>query len=378
MSGAGSNIQWAIFGTSSWTDTTGANTHTGTYYKQLQNTYAANANTPTTFSGSITFAITGTEGGVASSAVCTISLPASPSSGSYNCVGYADYDTTVNFHTFSTSNPSNVQWEDRGTTSFTDTTGGNTQTVQYYEEVQNTYAANANTPTTFSGSIAFVITGTFDGVSSSTICTISVPGSPSSGSYSCSGYTDYNTATSFPAFSTSNPSNVRWYASGTTSFTDTTGGNTHTVQYLEQIQNTFQETAHAQTDFDTSMSWTVTGTVQGVGGSTVCTISSTAAATDSCAGYSDYNLIVTIPQAASSPPANMRWQSSAACTFTPTTGGNTENCNSYKQLDNTYAANPSAPTTFSASITFAVTGSLYGVTGQSICPVTVPQLSILG
>jgi len=84
------------------------------------------------------------------------------------------------------------------------------------------------------------------------------------------------------------------------------------------------------------MSWAISGTIGGTGSSTGCTISSTAASTDSCTGYFDYNLAVTIPQAASSPPANSRWQSSAACSFTQTTGGNMNNCNSYKQWTNQF------------------------------------------
>ena len=126
-------------------------------------------------------------------------------------------------------------------------------------------------------------------------------------------------------------SNIQWKLYGTSSWTDTTAANTHTGTYYKQLDNTYQETANSQSTFDTSMSWVVTGTVGGVGSTTVCTISSTAAATDSCSGYADYDLGVTIPQAVTSPPSGTRWQSSAACTFTQTTGGNTNNCNSYKQ-----------------------------------------------
>jgi hypothetical protein len=99
-----------------------------------------------------------------------------------------------------------------------------------------------------------------------------------------------------------------------------------------QLQNTFQVTAKAQAAFDSGMSWTVTGTYLGAGGSTICTISSTTAPTDSCTAWADYNGAVTIPQVATSPPANTRWYSLAACSFTQTTAGNTNNCNSYKQV----------------------------------------------
>ena len=119
------------------------------------------------------------------------------------------------------------------------------------------------------------------------------------------------------------------------------------------------------------MSWTVTGTFLGVVGTTICTISSTVATTDSCAGYADSDVAVTIPQAATSPPTNTRWQSSAACSSTVTTGGNSENCNSYKQLDNTYQAstNGQGPPTWDSGLSAVVTGSLYGSTGQSICTI---------
>jgi hypothetical protein len=224
-----------------------------------------------------------------------------------------------------------------------------------YKQLTNTYNASPYNPTTFSGSITFTITGTYFGAAGSTICTVSVPATPAAGAYGCSGYADYNTAVSLPIQSGSNPANVVWqYCSigctfTTRSFTDTTGGNSHSTSYIEDFSNTYTVAANAQTNFDTGMSWAITGTIGGATGQTVCTITSTAASSDSCSGGADTGTVTTIPQAASSPPANSRWQSTATCTATYSTGGNTLTCQSYKQWTNNWlyavidGGSPTAP-----------------------------------
>ncbi len=105
-------------------------------------------------------------------------------------------------------------------------------TLNNYEQLQNTYSANPFGPTTFSPSITFTVTGSLYG-GPVTVCTISVPASPSSGAYSCSGYADYDTAVTMPANSGNNPPNAYWFVSGTSTYTDTTGDNTHTSNYYE-------------------------------------------------------------------------------------------------------------------------------------------------
>ena len=373
MSGVGSNIQWMVYGTSSWTDTTGANTHTGTYYKQLQNTYQVTAEAQSTFDTSMSWTITGTIGGTGSSTVCTISSTAAATD---SCSGYADYDLGVNVPQAASSPPANTRWQSSAACTFTQTSGGNTNNCNSYKQLTNTYQASTNGqgPPTWDSGLSATVTGSLYGSTGQTICTIS-PSSGTTTTATCSGYADYDATVSEPSTMSGAGSNIQWKIYGTSSWTDTTGANTHTGAYYKQLSNTYQETAITPTTFDTSMSWAVTGTVGGVGSSAVCTISSTAATTDTCIGISDYNLAVTIPQAVSSPPANSRWQSSAACSFTQTTGGNTNNCNSYKQWTNTFemqiAGSVSGFTIGSGSgESMVVLGYLYGSSGQTICTAT--------
>ena len=327
------NVRWQVAGTSSFTDTTGGNTHTSNYYKQLTNTYSFNPSAPTTFDGSLTFTTTGTFAGTVGSTICSVTLPTTPSAGAYSCSGYSDYNTPVSLPVLSASNPSNVQWISINTRTFTDTSGGNTHTTNYNQQLQNTYSAYANTPTTFSATITFAITGTSAGISGQTICTIAVPASPTAGAYICSGYADRSTAVTLAATSGNNPdANTRWQSSGTHTWTDTTGGNTHTTNYYEQLQNSYQITPLAQTTWDPGLGFTISGTLLGSTGATVCTITSAGgSSTQSCNAWGDYNTSVVFPSNPTGQTVNSRWQISGAASFTQTIGGNTNNVNYYKQ-----------------------------------------------
>ncbi|MBI3859940.1 MAG: hypothetical protein HY296_06875 [Thaumarchaeota archaeon] len=209
-------------------------------------------------------------------------------------------------------------------------------TYTNYEQLQNTYQASTNGqgPPAWDSGLAIAPTGQVAGTAGSTVCTIT-PTSGSTITAQCTEWADYNRAVAAPSTASGSAANVQWKLYGTSTSTLTTGGNTvGAFTYYKQLSNTYQVTANSQSNFDSGMSWAVSGTIGGSGSTTGCAISSTVAATDSCTAYFDYNLAVTIPQAASNPPSNSRWQSSAACSFTQTTGGNTDNCNSYKQWSN--------------------------------------------
>lgn len=355
-------------GTTSFTDSSGGNTHNVAYYKQLQNTYQASPHVPTTWdasAGSVT--MTGTALGVTSQSICTTGSPSSGSSTGISCTGWADYNTEVTMGVLTVI--TNVEQWTPATATYTDTTGGNTHTDNYYKQLQNTYAAHPSAPNTFAGSISFAVTGTYLGTSSSTICTINVPASPGAQDYNCSGYADYNLAVTLATTSGNNPnSNTRWQISGTRSFTDTTGGNTRTSNYYEQLQNTYQVTAFAQTNFDSGMTWTLACTRLGVGGA--CSVSSTAAPTDSSTVWADYNTAVTFPTNPSSAPASSRWQASGTSTFTDTSGGNTRNVNYYKQWTNTFSAVANAQSTFDSGLSTTVSGTILGVSSTPVCTVS--------
>ena len=275
------------YGTASWTDTS-PSTHTGTYYKQLRNTYQVTAEAQSTFDTSMSWTVTGTVGGTGSSTVCTISSTAAATD---SCSGYADYDLGVTIPQAADSPPASTRWQSSAACTFTQTSGGNTNNCNSYKQLTNTYQASTNGqgPPTWDSGLSATVTGSLYGNTGQTICTIS-PTSGTTTTATCSSYADYDAAVSEPSTMSGAGFNIQWKIYGTSSWTDTTGGNTHTGTYYKQLSNTYQETAITPTTFDTSMSWAVTGTVGGVGSSGVCTISSTAATTDSCTAYADYDL----------------------------------------------------------------------------------------
>ena len=364
----GSNERWDS--TISSIAATSSETTALTYYHQYQNTYSFTPAAPNTWDTSFTPLVTGTQLGVAGSTICTASLISG--GGTTSCSSYSDSGSAASFPS-SIADGSNKQWTASGTISFTDSSGGNTHTVNYYEQVQNTYAANPSAPTTFSGSINFMITGTYLGTPSSTICTITVPASPSAGSYSCTGYADYNTLVSMPVTSGSNPSNVRWEVLGTHTFTDSTGGNTRTSNYYEQLSNSYEITAKAQPTFDSGLTFALIGTYLGTSGSTICTMSPASNATDTCVAWADYSTAVSFPTNPTGAPSNTRWQASGTSSFTDTTGGNTRNVNYYKQTTNAYTFSPHTLASWDNNFSPLITGTLFGIPGSTICVASLPS-----
>ena len=126
-----------------------------------------------------------------------------------------------------------------------------TQSLNYYYQLQNTYDATPTSPSTWNGAYSISVTGTVSG-SAATLCTIAT--SSGGGTAACSGWGDYDLTASFPSTVGS------WSAQGTTKFTDTTGGNTHTVSYAESQQTTPQyiqgTSASGALGTSFSISWT--------------------------------------------------------------------------------------------------------------------------
>ena len=151
----------------------------------------------------------------------------------------------------------------------------------------------------------------------------------------------------------------------------TCGGHSASIYYA--VKNTFEVTANAQATFDSGMVATFISNSYG-GTINPCIATTTAAASDSCTGYSEYGVAVTAPHFLTIPPANSQWQNhagSSSTAGTPTTAGNTYNTNYYKQLLNTYQATPSSPSAWNAAGSVAVTGTLLGTASQPVCTITV-------
>ena len=357
------NERWSAATPTSFTDTTGGNTHTVNYWDQLQNTYRANPSAPTTFDAAYSIPVTGTMAGASGTTGCTITT--SNGGGVASCQAWFDYNTLVTVTTPVTSG--NERWLATGANTFTDTTGGNTRTVNYDRQQQNTYHAVPNGSSTWDLATSIPITGTQLGVSGSTVCTIATTNG--GGTASCSGWSDYNTAASFSVTNVADGASERWLATGTTSFTDTTGGNTHSVNYWDQVQNTYKAAPNARATFDVAQTITISGNQLGAG-ATICTFAtSNGGGAVSCTGYSDYGSTATYSPVTISVSGNERWYAANPVSFTDTTGGNTHTVNYYDQLQNTYKATPSSPATWDASYSIPVTGSVGGVTGTTGCTI---------
>ncbi|MGA2626656.1 MAG: hypothetical protein ABSF63_06305 [Candidatus Bathyarchaeia archaeon] len=230
LAGAPSNSRWEASGGShcTFTPTSGDNTENCNYYKQWTNTYemevAGSVSAFTSGSGSgETATVLGYQYGSPSQTICSITV----SSGSNaTCTGYSDNAQDSTISQYLTGNATNTEWQNSqgGTQSFYYvTSGANTYTGSYYLQLKNTYQATPST--SWSGIFKITVTGTYLGVSSSTVCSVATTNGGST--VSCRGYADYSTQVSFPTSLNSG----QWNEQGTYQFTDTTSNNTHTVTY---------------------------------------------------------------------------------------------------------------------------------------------------
>ena len=363
------NEQWKAYGTISFTDTTGGNTHTVKYYNQLQNTYKATPQAPATWDAVYNIPVTGTVGGTAGTTGCTIAT--SSGGGAVSCASWFDYSTVVTVTSPVTSG--SERWIASGANTFTQATGGNTNNVNYYKQYTNTFQVTALAQTTFDASMtADTVTGTYLGTASSTICTFTPVSGASTAS--CSGYSDANAAASFPAALNGAPANSRWEnAAGAASNTAsiTSGGGTLNINYYKQWYNTFSFSPALPTTWDAAFTGTATGTYLGATGYTICTASlASGGGAISCTGYSDNNAAVTF--ATITDGTYGRWQPTAASSPTAaiTSGGATKTGSYYKQLQNTYQVTPASPTTWDAAFSIPVTGTYLGTTSSTICTIT--------
>lgn len=363
--GAPANSRWYISGTATYNVTTAAQTKTAQYWKQWTNTWSAAANARSTFDATMTAAVTGNQLG-SSASICTITTTSGHASDS--CSGYMDNNQAATFATTMSGAPANEQWKCSTCVTAAQTSGGNTVTINYYNQLSNTYQASTNGqgPPNWDSGLSAAVSGTQYG-SPVTLCTIS-PSSGTTTTASCSGYPDYNTAATEALTMSGAASGIQWHIVGTRSWTDTTGGNTHTGAYYKQVSNAFQITANGQSTFDGGLSAiNVVGTVNGTGSTTLCSITVTVAGSDSCSAlWSDYNKAATVPLTLTGAASNTRWEVTSTSSGGIITGGGTVTFAYWKQLNNTYTVTPSSPNTWDAVYPVAITGNQFGA-AATIC-----------
>ncbi len=135
----GTNQRWQPTAATQTTSaiSSGGSTPTANYYKQLQNTYTATPNSPVTWDAILSVSVTGTIGGSAGQTGCTITTASG--GGSASCTSWFDYNTAVSLPSPLTVN-SGERWNAPGVTSFTDTTGGHSDTVSYNKQFFVTFS----------------------------------------------------------------------------------------------------------------------------------------------------------------------------------------------------------------------------------------------
>lgn len=126
----------------------------------------------------------------------------------------------------------------------------------------------------------------------------------------------------------------------TTHVNSASGTDTYTITVYRGYYNDYELIAVGASKFSTGMSWPVS--IYFDGSVTTCTINSAAQSPINRKCWTDFYQIATIPQAASSPPAGLRWyaSSSTACQIAAVneeSGGQTFPCNSYLQDSFTYS-----------------------------------------
>jgi hypothetical protein len=132
-------------------------TFSATIYYQTQNTYQAAPKSPSSWSSAGSIIVTGTSLGVGSATVCTISV--STGAGQFSCQGWTDSNTPA------VMGPLSVSGTQRWATSqasFTDTTGGNQHSSNYYSQVLELfgYSLVGSTTAPTAPSLTFTAFGT--------------------------------------------------------------------------------------------------------------------------------------------------------------------------------------------------------------------------
>ncbi len=369
IGGAPSNTRWecAQSGTCPYAATTSASTYNLNFYKQLAETWTASAANPSAFDvTAATATVTGNSLG-SSTALCgPISTTATVATAT--CAGYIDYNSAATFQTNMTAPLTKTEWQCATCVTSAQTSSGNTPTIYYYEQLRERYTAVPYNPLTFSASITFLVTGTYKSSAGTTLCTVTVPASPAASTgYTCVGHPDYNTAVTFAAYSTSNPSNVRWGSLGPWNpVTDITAGNQRYDNYVEQVQNTFTGTPVSPTTWDSDGKTILFKGVQLGVLQTIATFSIAGGASAiTWTGYTDYNQYVGFR---ASTGGTGYWIPSIQMTASPVTGtGSTYNAD--------YSLIPASTTTTSTSTTTTSTTKSTTITQTSTTSTTTTSLS---
>ena len=321
--------------------------------------------------GILTFAFTATQQGTPTH-FSDGAVPFPGSTFTWPANVFVDYGTSVSYDQYLIGAATNTRWASSTGGNFTSgaltTSGSYTNTM--YKQLSQIYSITPDPSLTdWTSGLSAHVTGSVLGVSGGAVCTID-PTSGVTTAATCSGFADYNETTSYPTIMSGSPTNTEWAKGCTGSFIQTTGGNTDSCTYWYELQETISFTAvGASTQFDAGLTTVAYGTAQGVSGE-ICEITNSVTSPQGCGAalthgvaLIDSGTAITFDRYLIGSGVGIQWQSSTAGNYTSGTlssGGGTYNVNYYKQLSETYKANPGTPTTFTASITFPIKGDISG------------------
>lgn len=170
---------------------------------------------------------TGTVGGVPGTMVCTINAPSG--TGTASCNAWSDYGGTVTFPFLLGGSAPGARRAAPSVFSFSPTSGGNTESVDYYYLLQNTYQVNPGPTSSWDSAYTLAVTGTVFGSAGQTGCNIVT--TKGGGAAWCVAYFDFNSTVSLPELFNSQTTGTGWAGRSPANFTQTTGGNVDIVNY---------------------------------------------------------------------------------------------------------------------------------------------------
>lgn len=216
-------------------------------------------------------------------------------------------------------------------------------------------------------------------------------GSPSPSSFTCDGTTHDVSIASSSAYTLANPaagSTSQWVFKGNGTSSSDTGHGTScasgtctalTFTDYQEISESWQIVAEAQSKFDAGLGITFTGEQSGTASLTVCSITTTSAATDLCTGWNDNGTAVQIPGSLTGTSTGTAWSNQGGTTTdTPTLGGQTVSYEFFKGYDVTNGTgilkvagdHLGSPVTYTKG-GYLDAGSSVEVTGTSGCSYTL-------
>ena len=141
-----------------------------------------------------------------------------------------------------------------------------------------------------------------------------------------------------------------------------------------EVLNEWQAVPAADPVWDTTYAIQPTGTVGGVPGTIVCTITaSSGTGAAYCSAWSDYGGTVTFPFLLGGSAPDSRRAAPSIFSYSPASGGNKESVDYYYLLRNTYQVSPGPHGSWDNPYALPVRGTVYGIANQTGCTIAAAK-----